>query len=293
MSLGPAFLIAAASNARTVSDTPATTLDADGGVDDGESGASSTDILTSQIRSGLNELERPASGLLLSGLSAGLDIGFGPLFMAVVLTLTAGVYDHATRTLLVSNAYALGFVFVVLGRSELFTEHTTLAVLPVLDARSTLRSLARLWGLVYVGNLVGGGVFAAAMVWLAPAYGIADHASLVELSAPLLSHGPLVLFTGAVLAGWLMGLLSWLVAGADSTASRLVVVWLITTAIGLAHLPHSIAGSVEVLAGVLADPTFGPLAFLRFLVVATAGNVVGGVVFVSLVKYGHVVRGGD
>jgi formate/nitrite transporter FocA (FNT family) len=41
-----------------------------------------------------------------------------------------------------------GFLFVILGRSELFTEHTTLAVLPVLDGRASLRQLGRLWGLI-------------------------------------------------------------------------------------------------------------------------------------------------
>ncbi|WP_435100890.1 formate/nitrite transporter family protein [Halarchaeum sp. P4] len=273
-----------------MSESSTSSFDAD---DAAESGTSGTDILARQIRSGLNELQRPADGLLLSALSAGLDIGFGPLFMGVVLTLTAGVYDHATQTFLVANAYAIGFVFVVLGRSELFTEHTTLAVLPVLDGRSSFASLARLWGLVYVGNIVGASIFAAAMVWLAPAYGIVEPGVFAEIATPLLAHGPFVVFTGAILAGWLMGLLSWLVAGADSTLARFAVVWLVTAAIGLAHLPHSIAGTVEVLAGVLTTDAYPLVAYFRFLVVATAGNVVGGVVFVALLKYGHVVRGGE
>ncbi|WP_343749204.1 formate/nitrite transporter family protein [Halarchaeum salinum] len=258
-----------------------------------DQGTSGTDILARQIRSGLNELQRPADGLLLSALSAGLDIGFGPLFMGIVLTFTAGVYDPATQRLLVANAYAIGFVFVVLGRSELFTEHTTLAVLPVLDGRSTFASLARLWGLVYVGNVVGASIFAAAMVWLAPAYGIINYGVFAELAAPLLHHSAPVVFAGAVLAGWLMGLLSWLVAGADGTIARFAVVWLVTAAIGLAHLPHSIAGTVEVLAGVLTSDAYPLVAYLRFLVVATTGNIVGGVVFVALLKYGHVVRGSE
>lgn len=284
-------LIGSAPNPHTVSDdeSPAE-FEADVPPDQGTSG---TDILARQIRSGLNELQRPADGLLLSALSAGLDIGFGPLFMGIVLTFTAGVYDPATQRLLVANAYAIGFVFVVLGRSELFTEHTTLAVLPVLDGRSTFASLARLWGLVYVGNVVGASIFAAAMVWLAPAYGIINYGVFAELAAPLLHHSAPVVFAGAVLAGWLMGLLSWLVAGADGTIARFAVVWLVTAAIGLAHLPHSIAGTVEVLAGVLTSDAYPLVAYLRFLVVATAGNIVGGVVFVALLKYGHVVRGSE
>ena len=66
--------------------------------------------------------------------------------------------------LLVANMYAVGFIFVVLGRSELFTEQTTLAVLPVLGGRATVRELLRLWGVVYVANLIGAAAFAGLAV---------------------------------------------------------------------------------------------------------------------------------
>ena len=248
-------------------------------------------ILTQQIESGLVELERPASGLLLSAVSAGLDIAFGPLFMAVLLTLVDGAWGAPLTEIAVANMYAIGFLFVVLGRSELFTEHTTLAVLPVLDGRASVGSLARLWGLVYVGNLVGGTIFAVTMVWLAPAYGIVNPAVFAEIATKLIDHGPGLLFAGGVLAGWLMGLLSWLVTASRETVGRIIFVWLIAAAIGLAHLPHSIAGNVEVLAGMLVTPDIGLQDYLRFLLLATVGNVVGGVTFVALLKYGHVVRG--
>jgi formate/nitrite transporter FocA (FNT family) len=89
-----------------------------------------------------------------------------------------------------------------------------------------------------------------------------------------------------------MGLLTWLVLAAQETVSRLVYVWLVTLVIGLAHLPHSIAGNVEVLAGVFAGAV-SPVEYGVFMTVATVGNVVGGAFFVALLKYGHVVRGGD
>ena len=97
-------------------------------------------ILEQEIAAGLTELERPAKALLLSGLSAGLDVSLGLLLMAVVHTLTDGVLSKPVSEILVALTYASGFLFVVLGRSELFTEHTTLAVLPVLDRRASLSS---------------------------------------------------------------------------------------------------------------------------------------------------------
>jgi len=146
------------------------------------------DILATQIREGLSELNRPTSGLFLSALSAGLDIGFGPLLMAVVLTV-AEFSSPLVEELLLANVYALGFILVVLGRSELFTEHTTLAVLPVLDGQATLRQLGRLWGIVYVGNVVGGTVFAGFIVLVAPGLGVAEQKAFVEIATGLTEHG--------------------------------------------------------------------------------------------------------
>jgi formate/nitrite transporter FocA (FNT family) len=241
----------------------------------------------------LSELYRPADGLTLSALSAGLDIGFGPLLMAVVLT-TVGLpaADELTPRLLLALAYGVGFVFVVLGRSELFTEHTTLAVLPVLDGRASLGRLGRLWTLVYVGNVVGGVVFALVTVPVLSTLDVVDPAAFVELATTFTKHDPSVLLGAGVLAGWMMGLLSWLVAAVDSSVARLLVVWLIAAAIGLAHLPHSIAGTVEVFAGVLVGSSLTLVDFGWFLAPTTVGNAIGGSVFVALLKYGHVVRDG-
>lgn len=251
------------------------------------------DILRTQIRQGLSELNRPRDGLFLSALSAGLDIGFGPLMMAILLTVAEFSFSSPlTKELLMANAYSLGFILVILGRSELFTEHTTLAVLPVLDGQATVGQLGRLWGIVYLGNVVGGAVFAGFIVVIAPALGVAEPKAFVEIAVNLTAHGWPVLLAASVLAGWLMGLLSWLVAAAQESVSRLLFVWLIASSIGLAHLPHSIAGTVEVLAGVFAGPEVTGVDFLRFLVASTVGNAIGGSVFVALLKYSHVVRSG-
>lgn len=250
------------------------------------------DILEQQLQEALHELGRPAGGLALSALSAGLDIGFGPLLMAVAATLSTGTFPEPISEILMANLYAVGFVLVIMGRSELFTEHTTLAVLPVLDGQASVASLARLWGIVFVVNVVGATAFAAIAVYVGPALEVVEPAVFGEIGASLTEHSFPALVTGAVLAGWLMGLLSWLVAAARDTISRLFFVWIVTASIGLAHLPHSIAGTVEVLMGLFSGAGVTPVDFGRFLVGSTIGNAVGGAFFVALLKYGHVVRGG-
>ncbi|MFB6235375.1 MAG: formate/nitrite transporter family protein [Halopenitus sp.] len=250
-------------------------------------------ILETLIVNGQHEIEREPTGLLLSGLSAGLDIGFGPLLMAVLLTLSPGGYGDLTTELLLASAYSVGFIFVIVGRSELFTEHTTIAVMPVIDNRASVSDLARLWALVYVGNVVGGALFTLFIVALFPDLGVASAEAFAAIAGTLLAHDATWILVAAILAGWLMGLMAWLLSAAQETTSRLIIIWIVTAAIGLLHLPHSIAGNVEVLFGLFLSPAVTLADYAAFLALATVGNAVGGVVFVALLKYGHAVRGGD
>ncbi len=251
----------------------------------------SAQILRQEVREALDALERPVAGLFVSGVSAGLDIGFSLFLMAIMLTRAEGAVPKLVVELLVANMYAVGFIFVVLGRSELFTEQTTLAVLPVLHGRATIGTLLRLWGVVYVANLIGAAAFAGIATQIGPTLGLIDPRAFGEIAHRLTDHPGSTIFLGAVLAGWLMGLLSWLVAAGRDTISQLAVVWLITTAIGFANLPHVVLGSVEVFAGAFAGQGIDAADVGRFLLWATPGNILGGSFFVALIKYSHAIRG--
>ncbi len=250
------------------------------------------EILEQQVEEELTQLSRPTSGLLISGLSAGLDVGFSVLLMAVMLSLTQGVLSAPVVEILVANMYSVGFIFVILGRSELFTEHTTLAILPVLNRRSSLLSLARLWILIYSANIAGAIIFALFVTTIGPALDVIDPAAFTEIALPLVNQSWWVILLSGVLAGWMMGLLSWLVTASRDTVSQIIIVWLVTTGIGLAHLHHSIVGSVEVLSAIFAGTEVTFVHFGYFLFWATLGNIIGGVVFVALIKYGHASREG-
>jgi formate-nitrite transporter family protein len=257
--------------------------------DTGDATKPAATILRQEISVGTEQLERSASGLLLSAVSAGLDIGFGPLMVVAVLAIAP---DEAISTrFMVAFVYAIGFVIVILGRSELFTEHTALAILPYLSGEASLAQVARLWGLVYAGNVAGVVAFSLLAAPLGTGLGLFGAEDAALMSGLLLDHGWWVMFGSAVAAGWLMGLVSWLVTAARDTVGQIVIILLITGAISVLGLHHSIAGSVEVLIGVLAaDASLGD--WIVFLAASTLGNALGGIVFVALIKYGHVARTG-
>lgn len=249
-------------------------------------------ILEQATEDALSQLNRSTSGLALSGLSAGLDIGFSVLMMAVLMTLLTGQVSEVWREILVANMYPLGFMLVILGRSELFTEHTTLAMLPVLRGGTGAKQLLRLWGVVYGANIVGGAIFAFILSRLAGSMGMLESGALVELSARMTDHGWTDILLNATLAGWMMGLLAWLVAAARDTISQIVIIWIITASIGLAGLSHCIVGNVEVLSGMFSSE-FSLGKYLNFLLPTTLGNSIGGAVFVAVIKYSHVSHSGD
>lgn len=246
------------------------------------------DILDAEIERGLQQLRRDAGGLLVSGLSAGLDIGFSLFLMATMLTAVGREFSPGLVRILLANMYAVGFIFVVLGRSELFTEHTTLAVFAVLSGDASVASLGRLWGLVYLSNIAGAAAFAALAVVIGPALGSIEPWAFGQIARDLVEHSWWIIFLSGLLAGWMMGLLSWLLSAARDTISQVFVVFLVTAAIGFGHLHHSIVGSVEVLAGVFSGQGIGLIQYGHFVVWATIGNALGGVIFVALIKYSHV-----
>ncbi len=245
----------------------------------------SRQILLHEIEEGIDALERPVVGLFISGLSAGLDVGFSLFLMAVALTRVEGELPRPVVSLLVANMYAVGFVFVILGRSELFTEQTTLAVLPVLGGRASVGSLLRLWVVVFVANTLGATAFAGLVSQIGPALGVIDPRVFGNIAHGLTDHSGRVMFLSGMLAGWLMGLLSWLIAAARDTISQIVLVWLVTGVIGFANLHHAIVGTVEVMAGAFSGQGIGPGDIGRFLLWVTLGNIVGGVVFVAFLKH--------
>jgi len=249
------------------------------------------EILRSMIEKGEHEIDRETNGLFLSSLSAGLDIGFGPLLMGVILTLSVGSYGDLVTELLLASAYSVGFIFVILGRSELFTEHTSLAVMPVIDGKASLKQLGRLWSIVYIGNILGGLIFTALAILLMPGLGVINPEAFGTIAQKLVTHPSQWLFIAGIFAGWLMGLLAWLVTSAKNTIGRVFFIWMVTATIGILHLPHSIAGNVEVLFGLLTTSTVTITDYLTFLTLATLGNAFGGATFVGIMKYGHITRG--
>jgi len=245
------------------------------------------EIFDEQIEKAMAEHNRSNTHVFVSAIAAGLELGFSVFLMGVLYSLYFNQLTPSTLHLVLSVAYPLGFIFVVIGKSELFTEHTTMAILPVLNRQTTIRSLLILWGIIYAGNLIGASLFSLGLIKLPVDMGVIIPGALISLAEKLSDYSWSVILGSGILAGWLMGLLSWLVASSQDTISRIFSIILVTSVIGLGSLHHSIVGSIEMFSGMLLSENISFLSFLHVLGWSTFGNLVGGVVFVALLKFSY------
>jgi formate/nitrite transporter FocA (FNT family) len=230
------------------------------------------------------ELARRFDGLAVSGLAAGLSIGFSFIAQAYI---QAGLPDAPWRELVAAVGYSLGFVIVVLGRQQLFTETTLTALIPTLTRRDlgSLRSTLRVWGIVLAANLIGTWVFA----FIAAQPGVfADgaHGAMLELSGKLLALPFWQCAARAGAAGWLIGLMVWLLPASGS--ARLLVIILLTYVVAMCAFPHVIAGSVEAAFGVFSGRASVGAYFTSFLLPTLLGNVFGGTALAAVFNHAQV-----
>jgi formate-nitrite transporter family protein len=238
-------------------------------------------------REGEVELQRPAAALAWSGLAAGLSMGFS--FAAEALLMSN--LPEARWTSLVSKAgYSIGFLIVVLGRQQLFTENTLTLVLPVLLHKSTamLVRVARLWGIVLAANVVGTLIFA----YCVSHTGIFDgHVKdmFQAIGATHVQASFAAAFLKAIFAGWLIALMVWLLPSAES--ARVSIIIILTYLIGLGGFNHIIAGSTTVFYLVATKSLSWSGYVLRFFLPTLLGNIVGGVSLVAALGHAQVVGG--
>ncbi len=249
------------------------------------------EIMSEQIEAGLKEHKRSDLGLFLSAMSAGLEVGFSILIIGVIYTLFKNESSNSQLVLMMAFVYPIGYIFVIIGRSELFTEHTTLATLPVMNGEATLGSLAKLWVIVYLGNIVGGYIFGTISLIFNTEMHLIGKDFFYFVSEKMLKYSVSATLISSIMAGWLMGMLSWLLSSSQDTFSRVVMIFLVTFVISIAGLHHCIVGSIEVFMAFFAEANkISWLQFLKFQLLATVGNVIGGVFLVAIIKFAHSKR---
>ncbi|WP_049898650.1 formate/nitrite transporter family protein [Halococcus agarilyticus] len=250
-------------------------------------------ILGRELEIAVKQINRPLSGLFISAVAAGLNVSFGALMMGMTLTFSGGFESALVQRFVLANVSTVGFVIVIIGQTELFTAHTTLGVLPVIDRRASVADLGQLWGVVLVGNLIGCAAFAGFIAVAGPPLGIVTPEAAGMLADALLGLPWWAILLSGVIAGWLMGLTTWLVAAGRDTVGQVLLIWMVTGVIGFGPFHHALLGTTELLSAMFRGQGVTLAQFGHFLLWTTVGNAVGGSVFVALLNYGQAIKAGD
>jgi formate/nitrite transporter FocA (FNT family) len=209
---------------------------------------------------------------------------------AVEGLLRAYLPPQSWRTLIVNLGYPVGFLIVILGRQQLFTENTLTAIIPLLARRNfaTFIAVLRIWTIVLIANLIGAHIFAWAVGNL-PVFKPEVESALRELAIEAANVGFGVAVLRGIFAGWLIAMVVWMLAATQN--GHTIIIIILTYVVGLAGLTHVIAGSVEVLFLVaIGDKSWGAYA-AGYLLPTLLGNIIGGVALVSAVNHAQVVAG--
>lgn len=238
-------------------------------------------------KDGDEELRRSVPALGWSGLAAGLSMGFSFVAEALIRTYLP---DAPWRPLITQLGYPLGFLIVIIGRQQLFTENTLTAIIPLLARRNmaTFWQVLRLWAVVLVANMAGAHLFAW-VVGNTPIIHPIFHSAMGQLARDAAD----VTFGGAILrgifAGWLIAMVVWMLAASDS--DKVLIIVILTYIVGLAKLTHVVAGSVEVLFLVMTGAKSWWSFAGGYMIPTLIGNVLGGVALVSAVNHAQVIAG--
>ncbi len=246
------------------------------------------DILEKAIEAGLEQHDRPLFSLFLSAISAGLILGFAGMCVALISQLFPAAENFMLNRLAVAFVYPLGFIICLMSGTQLFTEHTAMAVYPVLDKKAKLKSLFTLWTVVLIGNLVGTLLSSILLFFADPV--ISAQQGIVDIAHHLTQFSFKEIFISAVLAGWLMAQGGWLVLATPPTSSQILCIFIVTFIIGFGGLHHSIAGSAEIFSGLLhsSRPLYKESAIS--LASSILGNLLGGSFFVGFLNYAHIKK---
>jgi formate-nitrite transporter family protein len=245
------------------------------------------DIYEQVSKNARSELKRPSLSLAISGFTGGTFMGLSALSVGLV----AAVLGNSPVAFILSRMfYPLGFIVVIIGRSQLFTENTLYPVALVLAEKKELWNTLRLWSIVLPANVFGAFAFAclASLTHAVPKEAVQAIAQMGVTAAQM---PPSSIFWSGVVGGWIIATAAWLVSGSHSITGSVLIIWLLTFVVGLGNFAHCIATSGEILISVLT----GRLAWSTYphwFGLAVAGNICGGVLMVTLLEYGQVIYGG-
>lgn len=234
--------------------------------------------------SGEQELGRDFMALWWSAVAGGITMSTSLITRALLETYLP---DSDIGFLVNAMGYTVGFILVITGHQQLFTENTVTPVLPFMSRPSLvgLGRLFRIWFAVLFGNLVGALIAAATITYL-PIFNEPVMESMAHIGLHMMGNTPWEMFSKALLAGWLIATLVWILSCLKY--SQVLMIFLVTYVIAIGDFTHIIVGAVEVFFLMLNGLVSWHAAIFTFGIPVLLGNMIGGIFIFALISHAQV-----
>jgi formate/nitrite transporter FocA (FNT family) len=246
------------------------------------------EIWTESLDEGERRLDRRWPALMATGFAGGADVMLGIVAVIVASAGLSAVTPEATAHVLASLLFGLAFVFITLGRAELFTENFLIPVGAVFARRASARMLWRMWFVTLILNFAGLAVLGA----LVSVKGVLPPGSLHAagvITNTLSDRSFVAALVSAIVAGVVMTAFTWVTTAAETSTARIIAALLVGFLLLAPALNHAVVGFGEMFVGLMAGTTHaGWIDLLRNVSIAVLGNLIGGVGLVFTTRLAQV-----
>jgi formate/nitrite transporter FocA (FNT family)/bacterioferritin (cytochrome b1) len=255
-------------------------------------GKEPSEIFKASVEVGHARLNRTWLEMSMSGLIAGMNVTFGIIASSYVAGATAPFVGANISKIFGALFFPIGFIFLMIGKSELFTENFLVPVTAVLAKKSKIGSLFKLWSLTLIGNTAGIFIFALAIAGslnqLVPSFVISHIHSAAN---GYISKSPFVMVLSSIFAGWLITLMTWLLIASSGTLARIVIIWIVGFLIFLNSFSHIVVASSDILIAINTGSHISYLSWLYpYVPLTIIGNMIGGLFFVTILQYLQILH---
>ena len=243
-------------------------------------------------REGARRLRRSRLELTTTSLVAGFDIVFGVIALATVTALMTPALGPSAAHMIGSLFFGIAFIFIVVGRSELFTENFFVPITALRRGRLSFLKLLELWSISPVMNILGGTL----LIVVVTTKGVLPDGTpqaLNELANHIDDLDLWSAFCSAIIGGALITAMTWMVEGVGTVGGRIVIAWIAGTVLALASLNHVIVVTLELIFAMRLGTTISFEDTAMNFGIAAAGNMVGGLVFVTLTRTSQAIGSGE
>ncbi len=225
-------------------------------------------------------LEQDPARYILRCVLAGMYLS---IVVLVFWSITHNMSDPSVGKLLGSSFFGVGLSIIVFTNSELFTSNNMYMAVSSAEGRTSWTQSVKLWTVCWLGNFVGAVLLALILAGAGVLAELPPDHALYSGALHKVHQSASAIFFKGILANWVVCLAVWMSLQMKEEVAKLLSLILVVFIFLYLGFEHSIANMGTFSMALLGGHSTLTLEEAAFnLLFSTAGNIIGGAVFVGL-----------